>query len=102
MPPFDYFAFLRLMDACRMVLTDSGGIQEEAVALGRGVVVLRDVTERGEILHHGQATLVGHDETAILAAARAMLSRDRPAPDPVFGDGRAAERIVAVLTKEAG
>ncbi|WP_299308929.1 UDP-N-acetylglucosamine 2-epimerase (non-hydrolyzing) [uncultured Croceicoccus sp.] len=101
-PPFDYFAFLRLMDACRIVLTDSGGIQEEAVALGRGVVVLRDVTERGEILHHGQATLVGHDESAILTAARAMLSRDRPAPDPVFGDGRAAQRIVAVLTKEAG
>lgn len=100
-PPLDYFPFLTLMRAARLILTDSGGIQEEATALGRAALILRDKTERPEAIEAGAARLVGADQSAILTAARDLLARDsRAEPSDVFGDGRAAERIVETIAGE--
>ncbi len=98
--PLGYFAFLQLMRASRLILTDSGGVQEEAAALGRATLVLRDVTERPEAIAAGTAVLVGHDPDLMLAEARAALARPLPAPSDVFGDGRAGQRIVEVLARD--
>ncbi|GIX17743.1 MAG: UDP-N-acetylglucosamine 2-epimerase [Rhodothalassiaceae bacterium] len=102
--PPDYRAFVRLLLEAEIVLTDSGGLQEEAPALGRPVLVLRDVTERPEAVAAGAARLVGTDPDRILGEAMRLL--DDPAayaamarPRLIFGDGNAAERIVKVLAK---
>jgi UDP-N-acetylglucosamine 2-epimerase (non-hydrolysing) len=100
--PFDYATNVSCMKAAAVILTDSGGIQEEAPALGRPVLVLRETTERPEGLRAGTARLVGTDggriveETVRLLtdpAAHAGMSHAR---NP-YGDGHAAERIVAAL-----
>ena len=84
------------------VLTDSGGLQEEAPCLGKPVLVMRDETERPEGLEAGTLELVGHDRAKIVAAARRLLedqddfARMSRATNP-YGDGRASERIVAWL-----
>ncbi|WP_321817988.1 MULTISPECIES: non-hydrolyzing UDP-N-acetylglucosamine 2-epimerase [unclassified Paraburkholderia] len=100
--PLDYPAFVRLMQRAAIVLTDSGGVQEEAPALGKPVLVMRDVTERPEALAAGTVKLVGtHRETierAVMelvdneAARRAYTRRVNP-----YGDGEASARIVAAL-----
>lgn len=106
-PPLDYASIVRTMQAATLILTDSGGIQEEAPALGRPVLVLRDTTERPEGIQAGTARLVGTDPAAILGAAselltdRAAYARMAQARNP-YGDGRAAERIVAVLLRHFG
>ncbi len=97
--PLDPFSFHNLMDRAHFILTDSGGIQEEAPALGKPVLVLRRVTERPEALEAGTALLVGTEKEAICAAARRLL--DDPAAyramaraaNP-YGDGEASRRIV--------
>jgi UDP-N-acetylglucosamine 2-epimerase (non-hydrolysing) len=100
--PFDYATTVEVMKAATLILTDSGGIQEEAPALGRPVLVLRETTERPEGVTAGTARLVGTDEARILGAARELLTdagayaRMSRARNP-YGDGRAAERIVGVL-----
>lgn len=97
-PALDYPDFVRLMAASTLILTDSGGVQEEAPALGVPVLVLRDVTERGEGVAAGSVRLVGTDPEAIVAAATAVL--DAPAsttPRQLYGDGYAADRIAAIL-----
>jgi UDP-N-acetylglucosamine 2-epimerase (non-hydrolysing) len=105
-PPLDYLAFVRLMRESVLVMTDSGGIQEEAPSLGKPVLVLREVTERPEAVEAGAAELVGTDPARILAAARRLLTdpkayaRMARAINP-FGDGHAAERIVAALRSDA-
>src|SRR5205085_2243707 len=73
----DYLEFVALMDRCHVVLTDSGGIQEEAPALGKPVLVMRHTTERPEAIAAGTARLVGTDPDAIVAAASRLL--DDPA-----------------------
>jgi UDP-N-acetylglucosamine 2-epimerase len=89
-----------LLDRATLVLTDSGGIQEEAPSLGKPVLVLRDVTERPEAVAAGTARLVGTDPARIVVEARRLLcdpgeyARMVAAENP-FGDGRAAERIAA-------
>lgn len=98
-------ALIRLMLRAELVLTDSGGMQEEAATLGRPVLVLREVTERPEAVEAGLARLVGTDPERILAAARSLLAREGPArrgarATQCYGDGRAAERIVAALLGE--
>jgi len=95
LPPLDLPDFLRLMLRADLVLTDSGGVQEEAVTLGKPVVVLRDATERPE----GGAMLAGSDADRIVRAAEAHLDgRAEPVlPSQAYGDGRAAERIVNAL-----
>lgn len=97
-PALDYPCFIRAMQACDLVLTDSGGVQEEAPALGKPVLVLRDTTERPEGVAAGTARLVGTDtkrivdDTARLLDDPATYARMAQAHSP-YGDGRAAARI---------
>jgi UDP-N-acetylglucosamine 2-epimerase (non-hydrolysing) len=100
--PLDYEQFVWLMGRAYLILTDSGGIQEEAPALGVPVLVMRKVTERPEAIEAGTAKLVGTDAENIFREA-ARLLEDRDAYEQMaravnpFGDGRAAERIVKIL-----
>jgi len=85
-----------------LILTDSGGIQEEASSLGKPVLVMREMTERPEALETGGARLVGTDPESIISEAQRLLDdkagyeKMAAAPNP-FGDGKAAERIVDFL-----
>lgn len=100
--PVPYLPFVRLLDACHVVLTDSGGIQEEAPALGKPVLVMRDITERPEAVDAGTARLVGAREDAIVASVTELLDDDAAwramalASNP-YGDGRASEHIADLL-----
>jgi UDP-N-acetylglucosamine 2-epimerase (non-hydrolysing) len=96
LPPLDLPGFVRLLQRARLVLTDSGGVQEEAVALGKEVLVLRDSTERPEGVETGAALRVGTDQARIVHAASGLLNLPaRPwERSGVYGDGRAAARIV--------
>jgi UDP-N-acetylglucosamine 2-epimerase (non-hydrolysing) len=95
--PLPYAAAIRVIGECVLVLTDSGGLQEEAPSLDTPVVVLRDRTERTEGVDAGWLRVVGTSAPAIVAATLdALDSPPRGTPDP-FGDGHAAERIAAVL-----
>ncbi len=105
--PLDYPHFVRLLGWCEIMLTDSGGVQEEAPALGKPVLVMRETTERPEGVAAGTARLVGTDEDRIVteiftllddnSAYQAMARAHNP-----FGDGRASARIVERLAHETG
>lgn len=100
--PQDYEAMVRLMDMSWLILTDSGGLQEEAPALGKPVLVLRNVTERPEAVDTGNLELVGTDPERIFAAVAGLLADpERYArmarPAFPFGDGRASERIAEAI-----
>jgi UDP-N-acetylglucosamine 2-epimerase len=106
-PPVDHLAMVRLMSQAAVVLTDSGGMQEEAPALGRPVLVLRDVTERPEALATGVARLVGTDPASIATEAARLLDDPaayRAVARPVFpyGDGTAAIRIADAIEEWDG
>jgi UDP-N-acetylglucosamine 2-epimerase (non-hydrolysing) len=96
--PLDYFDLVAALKGASLVLTDSGGIQEEAPTFGTPVLVLRDVTERPEGIDAGVAELVGTDGVRIGERARAALAAERPASraNP-YGDGRAGERIADIV-----
>ena len=100
----DYQHFVAAMRDCYLILTDSGGVQEEAPALGRPVLVLRDRTERPEAIDAGVAKLVGSDRNAIIREVSALLddagqyARMARGGSP-YGDGNAAPRIVDILQK---
>lgn len=100
--PLSYGEFANLMAKSYLVVTDSGGLQEEAPALGKPVLVLRDVTERPEALAAGTVELVGTEEERVFASVNRLLAsteayrRMAMAVNP-YGDGRAAERISAAL-----
>ena len=94
--PVDYLTFLRLQKEATLVLTDSGGVQEEACILGVPCVTLRENTERPETVEVGANSLAGTDPASVLSAAKEMLGRRKKWENP-FGDGRAAERIVDIL-----
>jgi UDP-N-acetylglucosamine 2-epimerase (non-hydrolysing) len=105
--PLDYPQFIRALDLADIVLTDSGGVQEEAPALGKPVLVMRDTTERPEGVAAGTAKLIGTDEERIVSevftllgdkAAYASMAR---AHNP-FGDGHASERIARIIGQESG
>jgi UDP-N-acetylglucosamine 2-epimerase (non-hydrolysing) len=103
-PPQPYSTFVALLNHCRLVLTDSGGVQEEAPSLGKPVLVMRDTTERPEGIDMGTARLVGANEERIVASVAELLEDDdayRRMADVVnpYGDGRAAERIVARIRR---
>lgn len=103
--PLEYEPFVRLLEACRIVLTDSGGIQEEAPSLGKPVLVMRDVTERPEAVAAGTVRLVGANAARIVAEVDRLLL-DRSAYDDMarahnpYGDGRACDRIVEFLRSD--
>jgi UDP-N-acetylglucosamine 2-epimerase (non-hydrolysing) len=103
--PLDYQGLIAKLAACRLVLTDSGGLQEEAPAFGKPVLVLRETTERPEGVEAGVARLVGtdperiFDETATLLRSEEAWRRMARAVNP-YGDGHAAERIAAILAGE--
>jgi UDP-N-acetylglucosamine 2-epimerase (non-hydrolysing) len=102
--PLSYGPFVTAMKRSVLILSDSGGIQEEATALRKPVLVLRQVSERDEAVRCGVARLVGHDP-ATIATESARLLRDAdarqgsPQADSPFGDGRAASRIVSIVKK---
>lgn len=102
--PLDYLSFVRLLDQAYLILTDSGGIQEEAPSLRKPVLVMRDATERPEAVQAGTARLVGARAETIVAAAQQLLDdprdyRTMSATKNPFGDGKASERIVRHLLK---
>lgn len=100
--PLDYLSFIAAMEAANIILSDSGGVQEEAPALGKPVLVLREETERPEAVSFGVAALVGTETASIVKKAQRLLT------DPVayaemargaspYGDGQASSRIVQIL-----
>lgn len=106
-PPLDYAAFVSLMCMSYFILTDSGGVQEEAPSLGKPVLLLRDTTERREAVETGQVRIVGTDPQRVVAAARELLGsgaayRRMISPVNPYGDGRAASRILKHLLAHGG
>ena len=100
--PLDYEPFVYLLKHSHIVLTDSGGIQEEAPSLGKPVLVMREVTERPEAVQAGTVALVGADQARIVAGVSRLLDDDAHylrmarAHNP-YGDGQACERIAQAL-----
>ena len=94
--PVDFLDFLQLESNARLVLTDSGGVQEETCILGVPSVTLRDNTERPETVEVGSNVLAGTEPRTIVKCARSMLERDNGWKNP-FGDGKSAERIGRVM-----
>ena len=105
--PLDYLPFVRAMERAHLILTDSGGVQEEAPALGIPVLVLRRTTERPEGVDAGTANLIGTERADIVAAASELLGDEQAyaamshAANP-YGDGRAGERIAQAILHWAG
>ncbi|WP_066584599.1 non-hydrolyzing UDP-N-acetylglucosamine 2-epimerase [Sphingomonas pruni] len=104
--PLDYPNFVRLLSLCHFVMTDSGGVQEEAPALAKPVLVMRETTERPEGVAAGTAKLVGNDEEVIVTEASRLLD-DRAAYEAMarahnpFGDGKSSERIARMILDSA-
>jgi UDP-N-acetylglucosamine 2-epimerase (non-hydrolysing) len=97
LPPSGYLDFIALQAGARLVLTDSGGVQEETTMLGVPCLTLRENTERPITVSEGTNRIVGTNPAAILRAAREALADDSPARRPALWDGRAGQRIAAVL-----
>ncbi len=101
-PALDYLSFIELLRYCHFVITDSGGVQEEAPSFGRRLLILRNNTERPEGLVSDQAYIVGSNQDEILRNGRELLKADQldfqshGEPNP-FGDGRASQRIVKFI-----
>ena len=104
--PLSYLEFVAMMQQCTLILTDSGGIQEEAPAFGKPVLVMRDTTERPEAIEAGTARLVGTDRNTIEQNVALLLTNTEEyntmahAANP-FGDGHAAQRIADCISKYA-
>ncbi len=102
LPPQDYLPFVYLMSRSDLIITDSGGVQEEAPSLGKPVLVMRDTTERPEAVQAGTVRLVGTD-VALIVSSVANLLDDPAAYEAMsfahnpYGDGKAAERILAAI-----
>ena len=98
--PLDYITFLKLEQQALLILTDSGGVQEEACILKVPCVTIRENTERPETLQVGANVIAGTAPSRILSKVRLMLKVQRSWPNP-FGDGTAAKRIINILEKKA-
>ncbi|MDR3332488.1 MAG: UDP-N-acetylglucosamine 2-epimerase (non-hydrolyzing) [Synergistaceae bacterium] len=103
--PLDYPDFVWAINSCKLILSDSGGVQEEATALRKPVLILRDVTERPEAIEHGSGVLVGADKSLIMAEADRLLSDPAAYAEIVarcdgnpFGDGTASAKIADALS----
>ena len=100
--PLEYVPFVDLLDQAYLVLTDSGGIQEEAPSLGKPVLVMRNVTERVEAIEAGTARLIGTNTERIVAEVQKLLENEgeyqkmAKTQNP-FGDGKASERIIQYI-----
>jgi len=106
-PPLEYHPLVWLMSRCELVLTDSGGIQEEAPSLGKPILVMRKTTERPEAIEAGAAKLVGTVPDCIVTEASRLLDNQRAYEDMAhainpYGDGHAADRILAALRGDFG
>jgi UDP-N-acetylglucosamine 2-epimerase (non-hydrolysing) len=104
--PLDYLEFIQVLDSSDLVLTDSGGLQEEAPALAKPVLVVRDTTERPEAVDAGVARVVGTTPTVVHAAVSRLLDdsdvyRAMAHAESPFGDGNAGERVVAALAERS-
>lgn len=105
--PQEYLPFVKLMEASTLIMSDSGGVQEEAPSLGKPVLVLRESTERPEAVAAGTVRLVGTDEDRVVAEASLLLDEADEyaamahASNP-YGDGHAAERIAEILFEQLG
>jgi UDP-N-acetylglucosamine 2-epimerase (non-hydrolysing) len=102
--PLAYLPFVALMEKSTLILTDSGGVQEEAPSLGKPVLVMRETTERPEAVAAGTALLVGTDRKRIVAEVSRLLTDQAAYSGMVhhhnpYGDGKAAERIVAACAQ---
>lgn len=100
LPPINYIDFVALLGRSRFIITDSGGVQEEAVSIGKSVLVMRDVTERPEGIQAGLAHLVGTDSDRIVTTLDRLVAEYRDGAlreHRVYGDGRAAQRIVEII-----
>lgn len=102
--PLSYLPFVLLMNRATVILTDSGGIQEEAPSLGKPVLVMRDTTERPEVIAAGTAKLVGTDYDTIVAEVTRLLSDEEAYRSMAFvhypyGDGKASRRILEILER---
>src|SRR3546814_10055319 len=102
--PLDYPHFVRLLGMSSLVLTDSGGVQEEAPSLGKPVLVMRETTERPEGIAAGTARLVGTDKNRIVSEILSLLDDETaynamPRAHNPFGAGRAAERISGIVAR---
>lgn len=100
--PLDYLPFVWLMDKCDLLLTDSGGVQEEGPSLGKPVLVMREVTERPEAVDAGTVKLVGTGQENIVGGVEGLLMHQSAYDEMArsvnpYGDGKAAQRIVATL-----
>jgi UDP-N-acetylglucosamine 2-epimerase (non-hydrolysing) len=100
--PTGYRRFVELLGGARLILSDSGGIQEEAVALGKPVVVLRESTERGEGVEHGAAVLAGIERAGVMRAAETALAHAGAIDRDLYGDGTSGARIVRELEARYG
>ena len=103
--PQNYPAFIWLIKHCYMIITDSGGIQEEATSLGKPVLVLRKETERNEAILSGTAILVGTDKNKIILECNGVLQdnekyKSMTLPHILYGDGKASQKIVEFITNQ--
>ena len=101
-PPLAYDEFIWLMDRCNMIITDSGGIQEEAVSLQKPVIITREVTERMELVDSGWGVLVGYNRNRIVTSANELLNNENLVRDSMtslnpFGNGTASEQILEII-----
>ena len=104
--PQDYLSFVYLMDRAHFVITDSGGIQEEAPSIGKPVLVMRDKTERPEAVNAGTVKLVGTDVDVIVRESERLLNNEEAYADMSiahnpYGDGKASERIVEEILRDS-
>lgn len=102
LPPLDYISFVALMSECYLILTDSGGVQEEAPSFGKPVLVMRQTTERPEAVESGISRLVGSDEENILMNLTRLMEDEKAYSAMAnginpYGDGNSSERIIEIL-----
>lgn len=102
--PLSYPDLVHVLSSCDWVMTDSGGIQEEATCLGKPTLVLRETTERMESIWIGLAKLVGTHPQKILREIDLLMKHDRPVtqPEELYGDGHASQKIVRIISQKLG
>jgi UDP-N-acetylglucosamine 2-epimerase (non-hydrolysing) len=98
-PPLEYPAFIWLMKSCRFIITDSGGIQEEGIALSKSILLLRENTERPEVIESGWVKIVGSDKNTIVREANNLLENGVPEHHSgnLYGSGDTSEQIISII-----